>query len=418
MIEAELKAYVRDPERLHQLLLNMADVQVSVYHDTYYDWPDHVFTTQEREVRLRVVEEDGTTRCLLTYKGSPVDEVSQSKPEYETQVGSQSTMDLILRSLGLQRVVAFEKHCQNFALEFEGRQLLATVVRVPELDDTFIEVETLVDDGGDVDTSLRIVRTVLAELEIDQEDITTVTYTSLVMRKRDTWVELRLLGVARSVWLASHPCGSYTIHMDVSRPYRAVAPSVDGDVLTVLARTTRALTGREVARLAGRTAHAAVLHSLHRLVEHGLVDRTEAGRALLFTLNREHLAAPAVELLTTMRAQFLDRVRGAAAVWPVAPVHLSLFGSAGRADGDETSDIDLFVVRRRAIGAEDDRWRAQLADLADHIRRWTGNRASFIDVAEQELPRLRRSRRDTITGLRKDAVTLVGPTITDILGSR
>ncbi len=60
------------------------------------------------------------------------------------------------------------------------------MVRVPELDDTFIEVETLVDDGGDVDTSLRIVRRVLAELEIDQDDITTVTYTSLVMRKRDT----------------------------------------------------------------------------------------------------------------------------------------------------------------------------------------------------------------------------------------
>jgi adenylate cyclase class 2 len=186
MIEAELKAYVRDPERLRQLLLDMAEEEVSVYRDTYYDWPNHSFTTQAREVRLRVVEANGTTRCLLTYKGPPVDEVSQSKPEYETHVGAQSTMDLILRSLGLTHLVALEKHCRNFALELEDRQVLATLVRVPELDETFLEVETLVDDDGDVDPSLRILRNLLAELEIDQDDITTVTYTSLVLRRRET----------------------------------------------------------------------------------------------------------------------------------------------------------------------------------------------------------------------------------------
>jgi adenylate cyclase class 2 len=185
MIEAELKAYVRDPERVRQLLLDMAEEEVSVYRDTYYDWPDRSFTIQEREFRLRVVEANETTRCLLTYKQSPVDEVSQSKPEYETQVGTRSTMDFILRSLGLTHLVAFEKHCRNFALEIEGRQVLATLVRVPELDETFIEVETLVDGVGNVEPGLRIVRNVLAELKIDQDDITTVTYTSLVLRRRE-----------------------------------------------------------------------------------------------------------------------------------------------------------------------------------------------------------------------------------------
>jgi adenylate cyclase class 2 len=43
--------------------------------------------------------------------------------------------------------VAFEKHCRNFALEIEGRQVLATLVRVPELDEKFIEVETYLDSG-------------------------------------------------------------------------------------------------------------------------------------------------------------------------------------------------------------------------------------------------------------------------------
>ena len=76
MIEAELKAYVRDPERLRKLLLSRADEQVSVYRDTYYDWPDRCFTIQDRELRLRVIESSGTTRCLLTYKGPPADQVS------------------------------------------------------------------------------------------------------------------------------------------------------------------------------------------------------------------------------------------------------------------------------------------------------------------------------------------------------
>jgi adenylate cyclase, class 2 len=186
MIEAEVKAYVRHPERLRQLLLDRAEERVSVYRDTYYDWSDHSFTIQEREVRLRVVEENETTRCLLTYKGPPVDEVSQSKPEYETLVGAQGTMDFILRSLGLTHLVVLEKRCRNFALELGGRQVLATLVRVPELEETFLEVEALVDDEGDVDSSLRIVRNLLAELEIGEDDITTVTYTSLVLRRRET----------------------------------------------------------------------------------------------------------------------------------------------------------------------------------------------------------------------------------------
>jgi len=39
--------------------------------------------------------------------------------------------------------------------------------------------------------------------------------------------------------------------MDLSKPATAVVPSADADVLTVVAGTTRALTGREIQRLSG-----------------------------------------------------------------------------------------------------------------------------------------------------------------------
>jgi adenylate cyclase, class 2 len=122
--------------------------------------------------------------CLLTFKGLPVDEASQSKPEHETQVEAQSRMDSILRGLGLAPLVSFEKHCRNFSLRIEGRNVLATLVRVPELDETFLEVETMVDSEAEVQAGLRLVGDLLADLGIDRGDLTTVAYTSLVMQKR------------------------------------------------------------------------------------------------------------------------------------------------------------------------------------------------------------------------------------------
>lgn len=141
--------------------------------------------------------------------------------------------------------------------------------------------------------------------------------------------------------------------MDTARPYLAICPTLDSDVLAVLAGTSRPLTGREVARLAGRRSHAGVLDALNRLAQHGLVDRQEAGRAFLFTLNREHLAAPAVDILAGLRTELLNRIRHTIETWQVAPTHVSLFGSTARAEGDTASDIDLFVVRPRGV-AEDD----------------------------------------------------------------
>jgi predicted nucleotidyltransferase len=203
--------------------------------------------------------------------------------------------------------------------------------------------------------------------------------------------------------------------MDVSKPYAALVPTLDGPVLTVLAGTTRPLTGREVARLAGRRGHSGVLAVLHRLSEHGLVDRQEAGRSLLYTLNRDHLLAPAVQLLAGTRAELRRRIVETLEEWVVSPQHVSLFGSVARGDGDTTSDIDLFVVRTESVSVEDEQWRAQLDDLATHIRRWTGNHASIADIGEGQLRELGRAERPIVRELRKDAISLYGPSIDDLL---
>jgi predicted nucleotidyltransferase len=205
--------------------------------------------------------------------------------------------------------------------------------------------------------------------------------------------------------------------MDVARPYAAVCPKLDGEVLRVLAGTTRSLTGREVALLTGRSSHSGVLDVLHRLTEHGLVDRVELNRAFLFALNREHLAAPAVDILAGMREELLNRIRRKLGAWEIVPVHVSLFGSTARGDGDTRSDIDLFVIRPSDVDADEPSWRVQLDDLSDQIRRWTGNYAGVVEIAESQLARLRAEALPIVTELRSDAIVLSGSDIPTLLAT-
>jgi predicted nucleotidyltransferase len=204
--------------------------------------------------------------------------------------------------------------------------------------------------------------------------------------------------------------------MDLTRPYAAISSSLDPGVLTVLAGTTRPLTGREIARLVGRASHSGVIAALDRLSDQGIVDREEAGRAFLFTLNREHLAAPAVELLANLREELLHRIRSAVNGWNVKAHHLSLFGSAARGDGDVDSDIDLFVVRFGAIESQEPVWREQVDLLSWQVERWTGNPARVVEMEEGDLARLRKERPPVVDELLADAVSLVGPEVSALLG--
>lgn len=216
--------------------------------------------------------------------------------------------------------------------------------------------------------------------------------------------------------MEEQPYGWYYVHMDLGRPYAAISPTLDPGVLTILAGTSRPLTGREISRLLRRPSHSGVIAALDRLVTQGLVDREEAGRAFLFTLNREHLAAPAAELLADLRGELFHRIRDAIDTWSIDPEHLSLFGSAARGDGDSSSDIDVFVVRPKAVDGQDPLWREQLDLLTWQIERWTGNPARIAEVGQMEIARLRKDRPALIDALRADATTLAGPEVSIVLG--
>ncbi|MEW5353338.1 MULTISPECIES: class IV adenylate cyclase [unclassified Streptomyces] len=183
MIEAELKAQVHEPEAVMRRLEERAPARVEVYRDTYYDRPDGSLDKADQELRVRTVHGADGTRTVLTYKDAAVDEVSGSKPEYETAVADAEAAHAILRGLGHVPVIAFEKRCRNYDFEARGRRMLATLVRVPEIDGTFLELETLAAEA-DVAAALDDVRAVLAELGIEAQDLTRETYTGAVAAQR------------------------------------------------------------------------------------------------------------------------------------------------------------------------------------------------------------------------------------------
>ena len=176
--------------------------------------------------------------------------------------------------------------------------------------------------------------------------------------------------------------------MDIRHPLSAVTPTLDGDVLVALAGVDAELTGREVHRLANRGSEHGVRKALDRLVEEGVVSRRPAGSAKLYTLNREHLAAPAIEALAGMRRELLRRMREAVAAWRVPAVGVIVFGSFARGEATRESDIDMLVIRPSGGDADDSDWSDQVNGLAAAVTAWTGNDARVLEYSEDEIPQL------------------------------
>lgn len=195
--------------------------------------------------------------------------------------------------------------------------------------------------------------------------------------------------------------------MDLSRPFAAVSSGVEADILVALWGATPQRTGRELARLSGRSV-TGVQHALDRLVDEGLVHRAEAGRSYLYSLNREHLLAPAVEVMAEANWKLVERLRLQIAGWKSPTFHASLFGSAARGDGNAASDIDVLVMRPAKTDAEDPTWGRQLDELADAVWAWTGNHAGIAELSEADIPRLLEERPPVLEQVEKQGIDLAG----------
>lgn len=154
---------------------------------------------------------------------------------------------------------------------------------------------------------------------------------------------------------------------------------------------------------------------LERLVDQGIVERLSTGNAQLYSLNRDHVLAAAVERMASAHAELIRRLRDTIGSWTTPAAHASLFGSAARGDGDTGSEIDLLIVRPANLDPESESWRAQIDGLAEDVRRWTGNNAGITDISEADLPRLAEEQPSILAELRRDAIEFAGKSPTTLL---
>lgn len=205
--------------------------------------------------------------------------------------------------------------------------------------------------------------------------------------------------------------------MDFRRPFQVVTPTLDGDVLAVLAGAQEEFTGRGIQRVLARGSEPGIRKAADRLVDQGVVLRRRAGQANLYSLNRDHLAAPYVEGLAALRAELVGRLRAGIAKWKTPARWVLLFGSVARGEADPESDLDLLVIRDRRVDEGATVWREQVASLESDAAAWTGNEARVLEYGVEDLRDrsvsivvaealrdgidLHGSRRELLTALRK-----------------
>jgi predicted nucleotidyltransferase len=173
--------------------------------------------------------------------------------------------------------------------------------------------------------------------------------------------------------------------MEFARPFTVVTTSVDGDVLCALALADAWFTPGRLHRTIARHSEDGVRRALRRLAGQGVVLTQHAGSATLYRLNRDHLAAEAIDELARLRGKLVSRLSSRLRDWTVPPVLGVLFCSAARETMTLASDIDIFLVRPEGLESDRDVWTTAVMALEADVSGWTGNDARVFELEESHI---------------------------------
>ena len=193
--------------------------------------------------------------------------------------------------------------------------------------------------------------------------------------------------------------------MQTQHPLAVITPTLDGDVLAVLAAADAPHTVGGVLDLLGGRSYEGVRKVLTRLAAQGTVTAQRVGNVMSYRLNREHLAAQHIIALADLRGALMHRVGSHVQSWPTPPVWAALFGSAARGQMLPDSDIDLFLVDP---GVDADLWDVLVDQLSRDVSAWTGNDARVLSMTEAEVRASAVTRDPILASLLEDALTISG----------
>ncbi|WP_031425063.1 class IV adenylate cyclase [Flavimarina sp. Hel_I_48] len=187
MYEVELTAIIKNKA---DVLRKLGQFATAPAHEVFYDdlYFDKKNELKERESELRLRKksypESGKITNWLTLKEAPFDQKTRSKPEFETKITDFEAAKVIFEKLGYELVIRYAKHCRFYYARFKNLNLEISVVQLPELSDTFIEIEAQTENFEKTDSIFKILYTFLEEIGMSENDLTTLQYQEMVMESR------------------------------------------------------------------------------------------------------------------------------------------------------------------------------------------------------------------------------------------
>lgn len=176
--------------------------------------------------------------------------------------------------------------------------------------------------------------------------------------------------------------------MQWNRPLSVVAPTLDTDVLAIMALADVGFTTGQLHRMLPEVSQEGIRKALARLVVQGVVDAERVGRAFRYRFNSEHLAAGPIVELAQMRSTLLRRLEEAIRAWTVPALYGAVFGSAARGTMRPDSDLDIVLVRPDTVDLDDDAvdvWEQQVSALVHAVSRWTGNDTRPLEMTQAQV---------------------------------
>lgn len=201
--------------------------------------------------------------------------------------------------------------------------------------------------------------------------------------------------------------------MQLNKPFATVTPTLDGDVLGVLASADVAFTISQIQGILSTVSGEGIRKVLARLTLQGVVQHDRVGRASIYRLNTEHLAAEPIMALSRLNSIFLERLEAYLEGWGKELRYAAVFGSAATGRMMLNSDVDLFLVR--ASVAESDGydggpglWEQQVTELARLVTAWIGNDARVVEYTEDELRAAARGSESLLDDVSRQGLTVAG----------
>ncbi|WP_405326992.1 hypothetical protein [Leeuwenhoekiella sp. LLG6367-2.1] len=188
MYEVELKVKLEDYYLTRKNILKIQPTSTILYEyfDRYYDLND-TLTRSEQELRLRTKTNLLTSQesHFLTFKDSPFDLYSKSKPEFESEIIEPIAIDSLLKKLNYTESLSYKKNCEVFNVVFEDNELEVSLVKIRGLKDSFLEVETLSETLSNTLNLLKMLHRYLTEIKLSESQICTTYYVDMLKEVRE-----------------------------------------------------------------------------------------------------------------------------------------------------------------------------------------------------------------------------------------